>query len=218
MGEGTHGSSEFFSMKDKIFRRLVLEKSFDEMRSKFNGNTCDKHRADMYERQSFGETRDSLMAVYSAWWQQILPGDAQVALWAHNLHVMDNTNPGPMWMGIFLRQELVEDYKNIGLIFTLGGLNAFYTSGNGSFHNSVREQEVLNQRCNTTNALYYDLPYDRFYYIFKDIHCPSESFSYFDPHKIFIKWVLALIRAIYRITRQVYLFSNTGIAGYILIQ
>lgn len=146
-----------------------------------------QHRELMYRIQSFGQTRDSLMAVYSLWWQRIIPGKKPAAVWAHNLHVMDNSNPGTKWMGTFLRDSLNQNYKNLGFSFGKGGLNAFLANGSGDFQSSVREQTVTDYQCGTLNATLSELEADQYYLIFDQIQWPDSSHLYLNEPRSFFQ-------------------------------
>ena len=138
-----------------------------------------KHREDMYRRQNFGQTRDSLMAIYSLWWQKILGPDSKVAVWAHNAHVMDNNDSfGEPWMGAHLRDSLSSDYINVAFSFTYGGMNAFVANQFGNFHSYVQEQELIEPECRTTNYLFSQLNYDQFYIIFKNFDPGLTAYKY----------------------------------------
>lgn len=144
-----------------------------------------QHREMMYRIQSFGVTRDSLMAIYSLWWQRILDEDAKVAVWAHNAHVMHN-DIGGKWMGRFLQDSLSKEYKNLGFSFGKGSLNAFYANSQGGFQNSVQDQVLSSVKCFTSNALLSELEAEQYYLIFDEVQFPSQSQVYFDsPHSFY---------------------------------
>ncbi len=144
-----------------------------------------QHREMMYRNQSFGVTRDSLMAVYSLWWQRIFEEDAKVAVWAHNAHVQHN-DIGGKWMGRYLQDSLSNEYKNVGFSFGKGQLNAFYANSQGSFQSSVRDQVISSVKCFTSNAVFSALEAEQYYLIFDEIQFPSQSQIYFDsPHSFY---------------------------------
>jgi len=139
-----------------------------------------QHRDMMYRTQSFSQTRDSLMAIYALWWQEILAPDAKVATWAHNLHVMDNPVVNSKWMGDYLRDSLSTHYKNLAFSFSKGGLNAFYANGQGKFQSSVRKQTVQDYQCGTLNNLLSQVATNPYYLIFDEIVWPRISHLYLD--------------------------------------
>lgn len=138
-----------------------------------------KHREDMYRRQNFGVTRDSLMAVYTLWWQEIFGLDSQVAVWAHNFHVMDNSlSVGAPWMGAELRKAIGRDYINVAFSFTTGYLNAFVADPFGEFQSAVRIQHLSQSTCNSLNYVLGELGHDRFYMIFNTFDSDLLAFDY----------------------------------------
>ena len=145
-----------------------------------------KHRELMFRIQSFGQTRDSLMAIYTQWWQKILPHSSKVGVWAHNLHVMDNPNSGGQWMGSYLRKFYGGNYKNVAFSFAKGGLNAFLTNGRGEFLSVVEEQFVIDDVCRSSNYLFEQAAADQFYIIFDELQWPSAMSTYVtEPHDFF---------------------------------
>lgn len=144
-----------------------------------------QHREMMYRIQSFGQTRDSLMAIYALWWQQIIGNDEKVAVWAHNYHVMDNPTSGALWMGSYLRNAIGQDYQNICFSFTTGQLNAFLANRQGDFLNAVQAQEVPLQECRTLNYLFQQVSADNFYLIFDELQWPDEAAIYLGDNQNF---------------------------------
>lgn len=144
-----------------------------------------QNREKIYRINSFGEERDSLMAIYSEWWQRILEEDAKVAIWAHNFHVMDAASLSTNWMGTYLRQRNPEEYKNVAFSFGKGSFNAFVAGANGQFVSSVRTQNIPELECHTTNHLLSMLEGDQHYIIFEELE--NESKSYFETVHPFIQ-------------------------------
>ena len=142
-----------------------------------------QHREYIYRIQSFGTPRDSLMAVYSAWWQRILDQDAKVAVWAHNAHVMDSKPLGSHWMGRFLKEEFRDDYKNVAFTFGTGCLNAFRSTATGAPAGGVQKHTVSYAPCLTINNLLSQLEGDQNYIIFDDIPLGSYASEYFKSHQ-----------------------------------
>ncbi|MEM6771409.1 MAG: erythromycin esterase family protein, partial [Bacteroidota bacterium] len=101
-----------------------------------------QQREYIYRTSGNGVPRDSLMAVYSEWWQRIFGAESKVAIWAHNNHVMDATSTGAEWMGTFLKRRWSEQYKNVGFSFGRGSFNAFLANRSGGFQGPVQRQIV----------------------------------------------------------------------------
>ncbi|MBT8188974.1 MAG: erythromycin esterase family protein [Bacteroidia bacterium] len=139
-----------------------------------------KHREYIYRIQSFGTPRDSLMAVYSNWWQRIVAYEAKVAVWAHNAHVMDSRSlGGPDWMGGYLKQEHQDNYLNVGFSFGRGCLNAFVSGPNNSFAGGVRKHIVPYTSCLTVNNTLTELDGDQHYIVFNDLNHAGAAAEYF---------------------------------------
>ena len=136
-----------------------------------------QHREYIYRIGNSGVPRDSLMAIYSEWWQRILGDQAKVAIWAHNLHVMDAAVINADWMGTYLRQRHGEDYKNVAFSFTTGTFNAFQANINRSSVGPVTRQSIPEKVCQTTNQLLGEVDGEQHYIIFEELD--GESRQYF---------------------------------------
>lgn len=69
-------------------------------------------------RETHNATRDRLMAETAL--EELQGREGLTALWAHNLHIFNDTN----WMGSYLRQELGDRYYALGLTMGQGGVTA----------------------------------------------------------------------------------------------
>ena len=145
-----------------------------------------QHREYIYRTNNFGVPRDSLMAIYSEWWQSILAPEAKVAIWAHNFHVMDAQDIGADWMGTYLRQRNGSDYKNVGFSFGKGAFNAFEAGANGQFVSGVTRQTIPRLTCHSTNHLLSLVAGDQHYLIFDELE--NESYAYFESNHPFIQF------------------------------
>ncbi|MDG2448909.1 MAG: erythromycin esterase family protein, partial [Saprospiraceae bacterium] len=116
-----------------------------------------KERERIYRTAQFGAPRDSLMAFYALWWSRILGEDSQLATWAHNLHVMDGGSFNSALMGTVLKDELDDDYINVGFSFSKGSLNAFLADRNRNAIGGTRRQSLSAPVCNSTNHLLYEV-------------------------------------------------------------
>ena len=138
-----------------------------------------QHREYIYRIGDYGIPRDSLMAVYSEWWQQILADNAKVALWAHNYHVMNlqafNT------MGTFLKDRHQENYRTVGFSFSKGNFMAVENS-NGSFFGPF-SQNISDASCQTINQVLEQATPDQYYLLFEEMDGESSRyFSDFHPY------------------------------------
>lgn len=144
-----------------------------------------QHRELMYRIDSYGVTRDSLMAIYSEWWQRILGNDEKVAIWAHNAHVMNGAYFNAEWMGTFLKRRHGDDYRNVAFSFGTGSFNAFLANRLGQFAGAVRTQFVSNPPCRTTNHLLTQVEGDQHYLLFHELS--GESRTYFEEPQSFLQ-------------------------------
>ena len=145
-----------------------------------------KHREYVYRTSNYGVTRDSLMAIYSEWWQRILADDAKVAIWAHNAHVMDAAAINQEWMGTFLRRRHSDDYKIVGFSFGKGSANAFVAGANFQFVSPVEIQVLTEFTCNTVNELLSQIEGEQHYIIFDEL--AGEPSLYFDKPQRFLQF------------------------------
>ncbi|GAB7030089.1 erythromycin esterase family protein [Streptomyces sp. NPDC021749] len=114
LGEATHGSHEFFTMKERVFRCLVEEKGFTTFALELNPD-------DPGTLPSFQRFRDEVMAQNVTWWQQHT--GHKVLLSAHNDHVgrvAGDSELYPKTQGSFLRDTMGENYVPIGFTFHQG--------------------------------------------------------------------------------------------------
>tara|TARA_Y100000385_G_C13089420_1_gene637999 strand:+ start:445 stop:1803 length:1359 start_codon:yes stop_codon:yes gene_type:complete len=144
-----------------------------------------KERERIYRIQQFGAPRDSLMAFYALWWSRILGEDAQIATWAHNLHVMDGGSFNSALMGTVLKDELDNDYINVGFSFSKGSLNAFLADRTRNAIGGTRRQTLAKPVCNSTNQLLYEVDGDQQYYIFDELG--GEAATYFNNPNPFMQ-------------------------------
>ncbi|MEE9373071.1 MAG: erythromycin esterase family protein [Saprospiraceae bacterium] len=144
-----------------------------------------QHREYIYRTNNFGVPRDSLMAIYSEWWQSILAPEAKVAIWAHNFHVMDARVIESDWMGTYLRQRNGANYKNVAFSFGKGAFNAFRAGANGQFVSGVSRQTIPTLKCHSTNHLLSLVDGDQHYLIFDELE--NESKTYFESVHTFIQ-------------------------------
>lgn len=140
----------------------------------------------IYRTNDFGEKRDSLMAIYSEWWQRILGDNAKVALWAHNFHVAYGADFNANFMGTFLRQRHPDTYKNIGFSFGKGSFNAFLAGRNRQFQSGVQRQNIPKPKCHTINHLLSEVEGDRHYLIIEELR--NEVFTYFNTPQSFVQF------------------------------
>ena len=125
-------------------------------------------RERIYRTQQNGAPRDSLMAHYTMWWQQIFGSESKVAVWAHNLHVMDGGSFNSAFMGTVLKDALDDDYRNVGFSFGQGSLNAFLADRNRDPIGGARRQVLGEPVCRTTNFLLSEVEGGQHYYIFDE--------------------------------------------------
>ncbi len=145
-----------------------------------------KHREYIYRVQQFGTPRDSLMAIYTDWWQQIVEVGAKVAVWAHNFHVMDGRSLNGDWMGSFLKRKHQDNYKNVAFTFGTGCLNAFVSNSQGKFAGAVQKQTVPWTSCLTVNNTLTKVDGDQHYIIFDEVNYASYSGKYFmNPNQVY---------------------------------
>ena len=135
-----------------------------------------QQREYIYRTANFGTTRDSLMAIYSEWWQRILDDDAKVAIWAHNGHVMDGITLGIYWMGTFLRSRHPNTYKNVGFSFGKGSFNAFLAGQNYELLAGVRAHHILDAPCKTINQVLSVVDGEQNYIIFDELAGPTQAY------------------------------------------
>ncbi|MEN0051358.1 MAG: erythromycin esterase family protein [Bacteroidota bacterium] len=135
-----------------------------------------QHRELVYRTQSYGETRDSLMAVYSEWWQRILGEESKVAIWAHNAHVMNASSLSQNWMGTYLKARHGEDYKTVGFSFGQGSFNAFLTGPNVEFVAGVQRQSIDEPVCGTVNYLLNQVEAEQYYLIFEELDGAAQTY------------------------------------------
>lgn len=190
------------SPEEKMTNRDRVEEVYqymleNEERFTYNSSTYDyqvalmaahliKHREYIYRVQQFGVPRDSLMAVYTEWWQQIVEQDAKVAVWAHNFHVMDGKSLNGDWMGSFLRQRHQSNYRNVAFTFGTGCLNAFVSNATGGFAGPVQKQRVDRTFCPTINNTCTFVDGDQHYIIFDDLDYGSRAHKYFNsPQRVY---------------------------------
>lgn len=145
-----------------------------------------QQREYIYRIRDFGVARDSLMAVYAEWWQNILAPDAKLAVWAHNFHVMDGSDLGQEWMGNFLRQRYGDQYLNLAFSFGRGTFNAFEAGSNGEFVNPVRRQLLSSPPCNSVNQLLSAVEGDQHYLILEQLD--GEAQTYFGTEQRFLQF------------------------------
>lgn len=144
-----------------------------------------QHRERVYRTENYGEMRDSLMALYAEWWQRILGESAQVAIWAHNAHVMNGASLTQNWMGTYLKARHDENYKNVGFSFGQGSFYAFVSGPNFEFVNPVRKQQIETPVCGTANQLLSSLETTQYYLIFEEL--TGEAQSYFNETQKFVQ-------------------------------
>jgi erythromycin esterase len=72
-----------------------------------------------------GRVRDRSMAENAGWLLQQGGPSARMMVWAHNLHVVNQTDR----MGAALRSAFGEDYVNLGFVFGTGAFNAVEQNG-----------------------------------------------------------------------------------------
>ena len=99
------------------------------------------------------DARDVAMAQNTLWASRVL-GDAKVAFWAHNYHVM--THPwGWMSSGNQLRQDIGQAYLIVGFSFSSGSFNAVERYSNGpNSYGDLRPHTVLEMLCGSTNFVF----------------------------------------------------------------
>ncbi|MEL6656702.1 MAG: erythromycin esterase family protein [Bacteroidota bacterium] len=134
-----------------------------------------------YRTQSYGASRDFLMAFYSEWWQRILGADAKVAIWAHNVHVMDADYFNGNFMGTYLRSRQNTNYKNVGFSFGKGSANAVLVDENFQTLQGVQSQSIPQVECETVNALLTGVDGDQHYLIFEELS--GETADYFEAQQ-----------------------------------
>lgn len=128
-----------------------------------------KERERIYRTRNFGGARDSLMAHYALWWSEIYAEAGPIATWAHNLHVMDGGSFNSALMGTVLKDELDDDYINVGFSFGKGSFNAFLADRNRNAIGGTRNQTLDDYACGTTNFLTSQISGDYHYFIFDEI-------------------------------------------------
>lgn len=144
-----------------------------------------QHREYLYRTGAYGNGRDSLMAIYSLWWQEVLGTDSRVALWAHNGHVMDHIFFTGKTMGAYIKEAVSEDYKTVGFSFSTGTLNAFVQSRTFEFLRPVERQVLTEVPCKTTNAVLEQISHDNYYLIFDQME--GNSLAYFSVDQSFMQ-------------------------------
>ncbi len=144
-----------------------------------------QHREELYRIGDFGVPRETLMALYSEWWQRILGEESKVAIWAHNFHVMDGADINADWMGTLLRQSQGSDYKNVAFSFSTGGFNAFFAGADRQFVSAVEIQYIPEIPCHTTNHVLSLVEGDQYYLIFDELD--NRGQEYFGNPKSFVQ-------------------------------
>ena len=181
--EGTRVVYEYLAANKEAF---VAASSVLEYEIALMASHLIQHRELVYRTRDFGNLRDSLMAVYTEWWQRILGDHSKVAIWAHNFHVMDgsaiNAN---YWMGTYLRSSQQDNYKNVAFSFSSGSFNAFLADAFGNFASPVQQQELTLETCGNVNYLLQQVHGDRHYLIFEELDGASKI--YFQSKQAFLQ-------------------------------
>ncbi|MEL6717567.1 MAG: erythromycin esterase family protein [Bacteroidota bacterium] len=180
--EGTAQIYDFFVAHEE---EMIAATSYFEYQVVLMAAHVVQHRELVYRTQDFGWTRDSLMALYSEWWQHILGEETQVALWAHNAHVMNGASLAQNWMGTYLKARQGENYKNVGFSFGQGSFNAFLAGASAQAVGNVRRQAIGEPVCRTVNYLLNQVEGDQYYLIFDEL--TGEAQSYFNSTQKFIQ-------------------------------
>ncbi len=169
--EGTKAVHDYFVEQAETF---VAQTSEYDYQVALMASHVIQQREILYRTGDFGHLRDSLMAVYSEWWQSILGENSQIAIWAHNFHVSYGVSG---WMGDYLRKRHSEDYRNVGFSFGSGSFNAWLSGPGFEFLSGVQRQTISEIPCGTVNNLLTAVDGDQHYLIFDEQS--SDSFDYF---------------------------------------
>jgi len=181
--EGTALIYDFFVAHEE---EMIASSSYFEYQVALMAAHVIQHRELVYRTQDFGWTRDSLMALYSEWWQRILGEETQVAVWAHNSHVMNGASLSQNWMGTYLKARQGQNYKNVGFSFGQGRFNAFLAGANAQAVGNVREQGIGEPVCRTINYLLSQVEGNQHYLIFEELE--KDAQSYFSNTQKFVQF------------------------------
>lgn len=180
--EGTAKIYDFFVAQEE---EMLASSSYFEYQVALMAAHVIQHRELVYRTQDFGWTRDSLMALYSEWWQRILGEESKVAIWAHNAHVMNGSSLSQNWMGTYLKIRQGQNYKNVGFSFGKGSFNAFLAGIDAQAVGNVSRQAIGDPVCRTVNNLLTQVEGDQYYLIFEEL--TGEAQSYFNRTQKFVQ-------------------------------
>ncbi len=113
--------------------------------------------------------RERYMAENAEWLLEQSGPDGRVVLWAHNLHVMDESP----WMGSFLRERYGDDVVIVGFSFHEGELNAFPVS-QGQFVGPVTALAAPPAEAGSLGHAFGGLDHPRFYVDLRPLRAGSE--------------------------------------------
>ncbi len=110
LGEATHGTSEFYTWRTEITRRLVTEKRFSFIA--VEGDWPDCYRVNRYVKDGEGESAEEVLHAFSRWptWMWANREVAQLVRWlkAHNARALDERKVGFYGLDVYSLWESMD--------------------------------------------------------------------------------------------------------------
>ncbi len=145
LGEGTHGTSEFFQMKDRLFRFLVEKMSFTVLG--MEANWTDGLAIDRYITTGVGDPRKDLANTFAVWDNQ---ETLDLVQWMRAYNARPGSHPVLRFVGFDMQSPqrataMVEAYYTQRRFEGAAGLTAKYACLNFDYYHIYQEFSKMTQ-------------------------------------------------------------------------